>query len=383
MKNWKTIVGMAALVLGLVFVFGYGLYIGLIRERGKRHEQGSRSGGSLSQVYGKGSPIRLSASYIDFGTVELANKAQKVVLVKNVSGQQVKLSARASCGCTTVRFASAKLEPGQQTEMHIIFDPQKRGMAGGTTDTVLVISEFGSEQAMNLLTIEAKIQSVFALKPSYVDFLDISRNTPNVRRILIKGPEGYRWPEETKIHWDEVPGLTVGLASNDERPEELIVTVRTSPEISSGQFYTELQIDAPYEKNIYPLRIPIGGYVWDAGAYLRPRRASLDFITTGETKELQCEIRSFDETGVVVEGAESTLGSIEVIPKKEYLQAGTWRQPLTLKLNVNAEGSSGPFRETIHVRIREGNRVKTIPLQVSGYLISDGSGGKKVAGAIP
>ncbi len=81
--------------------------------------------GTLSAVlWPKGPPrLQLSQSLHDFGTIKSTDKVETIVSVRNTGGQPLEiLSVTTSCGCTKAQLASAKLAPGEETTLHIVFD---------------------------------------------------------------------------------------------------------------------------------------------------------------------------------------------------------------------------------------------------------------------
>ncbi len=81
--------------------------------------------GTLGVVlWPKGPPrIQLSRSLHDFGTIKSTDRVETTIIVRNSGGQPLEiLSVTTSCGCTKAQLASAKLAPGEETTLLIVFD---------------------------------------------------------------------------------------------------------------------------------------------------------------------------------------------------------------------------------------------------------------------
>lgn len=83
-------------------------------------------------LWPKGPPrIQLSQSLHDFGTIKSTDKVETTITVRNAGGQALEiLSVTTSCGCTKARLASAKLAPGEETALTIIFDAAAHSAEG-------------------------------------------------------------------------------------------------------------------------------------------------------------------------------------------------------------------------------------------------------------
>lgn len=67
--------------------------------------------------------IEVSPTLHDFGTIAQTAQVETTISVRNAGGSTLEiLNVTTSCGCTKARLEKEKLEPGQTTTLHILFD---------------------------------------------------------------------------------------------------------------------------------------------------------------------------------------------------------------------------------------------------------------------
>jgi hypothetical protein len=68
--------------------------------------------------------IELSAAEFDFGTVPNTAPVSQTFQVRNVGDGPLSITAvSTSCGCTTASVDDTELEPGEATDLTVIYDP--------------------------------------------------------------------------------------------------------------------------------------------------------------------------------------------------------------------------------------------------------------------
>lgn len=76
----------------------------------------------------------------DFGTIKEADgKVEHDFIIKNTGDKPIAISKiSSSCGCTVPEWDKAPLRPGQESKVHVVFNPHNRNGKFNKTITVLL-----------------------------------------------------------------------------------------------------------------------------------------------------------------------------------------------------------------------------------------------------
>ena len=79
----------------------------------------------------------------DFGTIKEADgKVEHDFIIKNTGDKPIAISSvSSSCGCTIPEWDKAPLRPGQESKIHVVFDPHNNSGKFNKTITVFLSGE--------------------------------------------------------------------------------------------------------------------------------------------------------------------------------------------------------------------------------------------------
>lgn len=79
----------------------------------------------------------------DFGTIkEVEGKVEHDFIIKNTGDKPIAISSvSSSCGCTIPEWDKAPLRPGQESKIHVVFDPHNNSGKFNKTITVFLSGE--------------------------------------------------------------------------------------------------------------------------------------------------------------------------------------------------------------------------------------------------
>ena len=79
----------------------------------------------------------------DFGTIKEADgKVEHDFIIKNTGDKPIAISSvSSSCGCTIPEWDKAPLRPGQESKVHVVFDPHNNSGKFNKTITVFLSGE--------------------------------------------------------------------------------------------------------------------------------------------------------------------------------------------------------------------------------------------------
>jgi hypothetical protein len=120
---------------------------------------------------------------IDFGDAYSGSKADRLVQVKNVGNDTLKISeVKAQCGCTAAMMSNKELGPGQTGKLSISFNTQNYG--GKVTKQVYITSnDTGSPRTT--INFNVNIVTVLDLNPKFLSFDNSKLDTTYTKVVTI------------------------------------------------------------------------------------------------------------------------------------------------------------------------------------------------------
>lgn len=130
--------------------------------------------------------IKVSESVFDIGDYYQGQKAERLLTVKNVGTDTLRISeVKAQCGCTATMMTEKTLAPNQEGKLSITFDTHNQ--AGKVTKQVYISS---NDAAAPKTTVQftANVMQVLNLTPSFLSFDNSKADSTYTRMVTVANP---------------------------------------------------------------------------------------------------------------------------------------------------------------------------------------------------
>ena len=125
----------------------------------------------------------VGGTQIDFGDAYSGSKADRVIEVKNIGSDTLKISeVRAQCGCTAALISSKALAPGDAGKLSISFNTQN--YSGKVTKQVYITSN-DSGSPRTTINFNVNIVTVLDLNPKFLSFDNSKLDTTYTKIITL------------------------------------------------------------------------------------------------------------------------------------------------------------------------------------------------------
>lgn len=154
------------------------------------------------------------------------------------------LDVRASCGCTTARALSTKVDPGQQTAIEALMDTRNFVGKKATTVTISLVSSSG-RQAEIRLGVQSMILSDIVLNPGTIDLGVVSRGQSAQQVLTIDRHGSPGWKVERMQATRRLSGVVNAEVVETARSEQGVsyrLTVNLRPDAPAGPIREEIRI---------------------------------------------------------------------------------------------------------------------------------------------
>jgi len=201
--------------------------------------------------------IEFSTTEVSFGTIDPYTVRTSEIVVKNTGNAPLEnRGIRATCGCVRAHMDELELAPGEQTTLHIEFNPQHYG---GPSPRIRVMM-YTNDPAVGIaqVYISADIESEYTVEPAELDFGTIPAGEERVLTVHIEQQldevleiekvETFRKEFETSFH--EVTG------TDEHGKKQYEIEVRVPPDTEPGPLDTVLTITTSI-KRLSVTQIPI------------------------------------------------------------------------------------------------------------------------------
>jgi hypothetical protein len=126
---------------------------------------------------------------IDMGDVYTGTKAEKVLKVKNIGTEVLKISdVHASCGCTATMMSESEktLAPGQEGKISVSINTA--GFQGGKFTKSVTVSSNDSSNAKLALSFNLNVITVLNMDPKFISFDNCKTDTTYTKLITVTNP---------------------------------------------------------------------------------------------------------------------------------------------------------------------------------------------------
>ena len=161
--------------------------------------------------------IVLGGNEITFGTIyQSSEKVNQLIAVKNIGNKKITIShVSTSCGCTAAVLSDSSLNPGEQAEIKIEFNPT--GYIGNVTKYVYISN---SDPGNQLITVKMTGNVACGLQPNpdVVTFYSMKSGLLDSSSIALSNTSN----ETVQITRIEIPGseITYRLDKSELKPGE-------------------------------------------------------------------------------------------------------------------------------------------------------------------
>ncbi len=125
----------------------------------------------------------VGGTQIDFGDAYSGTKADRMVDVKNIGSDTLKISeVKAQCGCTAAMMSSTSLAPGQAGKLSISFNTQN--YSGHVTKQVYITSN-DSGSPKTTISFNVNVVTILDLNPKFLSFDNSKLDTTYTKVITI------------------------------------------------------------------------------------------------------------------------------------------------------------------------------------------------------
>ncbi len=173
----------------------------------------------------------LEGNDISFGTFyQTGEMVHELITVKNLGNEKITINhVGTSCGCTAAVLTDSSLNPGEQTEIGIEFNPA--GYLGNVTKYIYISN---SDSKNHLITVAVSGYIAYALQPTpgvatfhgmkqgvldstSITLTNTSSDTIQITKVEIPDDEISYKLDELKVYPDEFTGLHLYLEAKKEK----------------------------------------------------------------------------------------------------------------------------------------------------------------------
>ncbi len=168
-------------------------------------------------VFGQARIDAVPGTSIEFGEFIQGQKAQKVVQLKNIGMDTLRIGeVKAACGCTATLLSKKNLGPGEMSDLSITFDTH--AYTGRVTKQVYIASNDSANPKLTI-SFTANITPVLMISPQYFAFEKATMDTTMYRTINIKNGLQKESVKITSVHSDS-SAIKLTLLKNELMPGE-------------------------------------------------------------------------------------------------------------------------------------------------------------------
>lgn len=105
--------------------------------------------------------IQIQPEFFDFGQIKYGQVVEQTFEVKNLGSEVLEIKRVAtSCGCTTAKVSSSQINPGQQTQLLVVYDTgQMSGAHGkGQQERIIYVKSNDPENPQAEVIIKANVE---------------------------------------------------------------------------------------------------------------------------------------------------------------------------------------------------------------------------------
>jgi hypothetical protein len=188
----------------------------------------------------------------DFGTVAKGAKAEFDFVLSNVYMEDVHIvSARSSCGCTSVRVAKPDLKTYEEGAIHATFNtPSFQGQRAATL-TIVLDKPFAAEVQLH---VKGNIRGDVILDPGSVQMGEVTQGAPREQKVIVYHTGQSNWGVTTLKTSN--PFVTAGMREIARQDGQVWyeMTVRLSPKAPVGYLNDHLLLTT---NDPQPAHIPL------------------------------------------------------------------------------------------------------------------------------
>jgi len=161
----------------------------------------------------------VGGTQLDMGDVFQGHKAEKVLTIKNVGKDTLKISdVHAQCGCTAAMMSDADkhLAPGQTGKLSISFNTASYN---GTVSKQVYVTSNDTGNSRLTVTFKTNVLNVLTFEPRMVSFDNMKLDSTYTKTITVTNPSSKASVKLVSID-TKSPLLTMTLMKNDLMPGE-------------------------------------------------------------------------------------------------------------------------------------------------------------------
>jgi hypothetical protein len=200
----------------------------------------------------------VDGNQLNFGDVFHGKKAEKIVMVKNIGKDTLKISeVRTQCGCTAAMMSETdkRLGPNQVGQLSIAFDTHNYS---GQVSKQVYISSNDTSNPKVTITFTTNVMDVLTFDPKMVSFNDMKVDSTATRMVTVSNPSS-KLPLKILSVDSKNPLLKVSFMKNELMPgEKTQMQAMFTPE-KSGQFQGVIEITTNHPTDP---KITISFFAW-------------------------------------------------------------------------------------------------------------------------
>ena len=200
----------------------------------------------------------VDGNQLDFGDVYHGNKAEKVITIKNIGTDTLRITdIHAQCGCTAAMMTDndKRLGPNQSGKLSISFNTQNYS---GPVSKQVYISSNDTGNSRLTITFKTNVMEVLGFEPKLLSFDNMKLDSTYTRTVTISNPSA-KDPIKILSVESKNPMLKITLMKNQLMPGEKTQLQATFTPDKTGTF--QGTIDFTTDHAITP-KLSINFYAW-------------------------------------------------------------------------------------------------------------------------
>jgi hypothetical protein len=200
----------------------------------------------------------VNGTQLDFGDVYHGNKADKVITVKNIGNDTLRITdIHAQCGCTAAMMSDAdkRLGPNQVGKLSISFNTQNYS---GPVSKQVYISSNDTSNARVTITFKTNVMEVLGFDPKLISFDNMKLDSTYSKTITITNPSA-KEPIRILSVESKNPMLKVSLMKNQLMPGEKTQLQATFKPDKTGTFQGTVDFTTDHSTNP---KLSLNFYAW-------------------------------------------------------------------------------------------------------------------------
>lgn len=308
--------------------------------------------------------LELSPKTINFGKIGAYRQASANLIVRNVSGETLRVGIKSDCGCTSLEPQSAELKPDASCEFKINYRPKGASESGSTSaesSTLFVQAGSSSVLVDEAVQLEASVFKPFVYDPDKLNKRVFAFQAADVNLALSL---------ESDVESVELLGLpsflTAGTLSEIHTDFRVVtLDVQLKPLSAAGEFHGEIALKVTTSFEATTVYLPVKIVARD------PFICSHSVVTLFPSSSAEVffdsavPLRSWGLTG-----ATTDIGGIEVCNVRD--------QTLELRSNSSTEASPDLGFLTVRFQVaKEGGDTVQLAKSIPVRVVSELSNGDK------